>query len=84
MSSTQAKPSLTANAANASNVGGKAMNSIKKAVAIKGDSEEAKPLVATSNGRFVDKEKKNFEKKIFPERKKYFLTQNQAERSQRK
>ena len=37
------------------NVGGKAMNSIKKAVAIKSDSEEAKPLVATatSNGRQV-------------------------------
>ena len=53
MSSSQAKPSLTANAANAANVGGKAMNSFKKAVAIKADSEEAKPLMATSNGRYI-------------------------------
>ena len=28
------------------------MNSIKKAVAIKNDSEEAKPLVSNSNGRY--------------------------------
>ena len=47
MSSSQSKPSL----ANSSNVGGKAMNSIKKAVAIKSDSEEAKPLVSSTNGR---------------------------------
>ncbi len=51
VSSSQAKPSLTANAANAANVGGKAMNSFKKAVAIKADSEEAKPLMSASNGR---------------------------------
>ena len=48
MSSSQSKPSL----ANSANVGGKAMNSIKKAVAIKNDSEEAKPLMASSNGRY--------------------------------
>ena len=48
VSSSQSKPSL-ANSANMA--GGKAMNSIKKAVAIKGDSEEAKPLVSTTNGR---------------------------------
>ena len=52
MSSSQAKPSLTTNAANAANVGGKAMNSFKKAVAIKADSEEAKPLMSASNGRY--------------------------------
>ena len=46
VSSSQSKPSLT-NAAKAGN----AMNSIKKAVAIKDGSEEAKPLVANSNGR---------------------------------
>ena len=46
MSSSQSKPSL----ANSSNAG-KAMNSIKKAVAIKSDSEEAKPLVSSTNGR---------------------------------
>merc|ERR1719266_1502133 len=50
LSSSQSKPSL----ANSSNVGGKAMNSIKKAVAIKNDSEEAKPLVSSSNGRTKD------------------------------
>ena len=48
VSSNQSKPSSLANTAN---VGGKAMNSIKKAVAIKNDSEEAKPLVSNSNGR---------------------------------
>ena len=55
MSSSQSKPSLSNS--NSVNVGGKAMNSIKKAVAIKSDSEEAKPLVATatSNGRQVVK-----------------------------
>ena len=47
VSSSQSKPSLS----NSANVGGKAMNSIKKAVAIKNDSEEAKPLVTSSNGR---------------------------------
>ena len=47
VSSSQSKPSLS----NSANVGGKAMNSIKKAVAIKNDSEEAKPLVSSSNGR---------------------------------
>ena len=47
VSSSQSKPSL----ANSANVGGKAMNSIKKAVAIKNDSEEAKPLMSSSNGR---------------------------------
>jgi hypothetical protein len=52
VSSSQAKPSLTTNAANAANVGGKAMNSFKKAVAIKADSEEAKPLMSASNGRY--------------------------------
>ena len=53
VSSSQSKPSLSNS--NSVNVGGKAMNSIKKAVAIKSDSEEAKPLVATatSNGRQV-------------------------------
>jgi potassium large conductance calcium-activated channel subfamily M alpha protein 1 len=50
MSSSQSKPSL----ANSANVGGKAMNSIKKAVAIKNDSEEAKPLMSSSNGRTKD------------------------------
>ena len=51
VSSSQSKPSLS----NSANVGGKAMNSIKKAVAIKSDSEEAKPLMATNstNGRYV-------------------------------
>ena len=51
VSTSQSKPSLS----NSSNVGGKAMNSIKKAVAIKSDSEEAKPLMATNstNGRYV-------------------------------
>ena len=48
VSSSQSKPSLVNSS---SNVGGKAMNSIKKAVAIKSDSEEAKPLVDSSNGR---------------------------------
>lgn len=48
MSSSQSAHSLGNN--NANNVGGKAMNSIKKVVAIKGDPEEAKPLVS-SNGR---------------------------------
>merc|ERR1719322_1589652 len=51
VSSNQSKPSSLANTAN---VGGKAMNSIKKAVAIKNDSEEAKPLVSNSNGRPKD------------------------------
>merc|ERR1719220_3465248 len=53
MSTSQSKPSLS----NSSNVGGKAMNSIKKAVAIKSDSEEAKPLMATNstNGRPTNK-----------------------------
>merc|ERR1719322_1980578 len=51
VSSGQTKPSSLANNAN---VGGKAMNSIKKAVAIKNDSEEAKPLVSNSNGRPKD------------------------------
>ena len=50
MSSSQSKPNLV----NSANVGGKAMNSIKKAVAIKSDSEEAKPLMASSNGRAKD------------------------------
>ena len=51
VSSSQSKPSMSNS--NSVNVGGKAMNSIKKAVAIKSDSEEAKPLVAAtnSNGR---------------------------------
>merc|ERR1711974_492131 len=49
VSSSQSKPSLS-NAAKAGN----AMNSIKKAVAIKDGSEEAKPLVANSNGRPKD------------------------------
>jgi hypothetical protein len=48
VSSSQSKPTLS----NSSNVGGKAINSIKKAVAIKNDSEEAKPLVSSSNGRY--------------------------------
>merc|ERR1719322_831281 len=52
VSSNQSKPSSLANTAN---VGGKAMNSIKKAVAIKNDSEEAKPLVSSSNGRPTNK-----------------------------
>merc|ERR1719340_328824 len=52
VSSSQSKPSLS----NSANVGGKAMNSIKKAVAIKNDSEEAKPLVSSSNGRPKDKQ----------------------------
>merc|ERR1719220_2065202 len=51
LSSSQSKPSL----ANSANVGGKAMNSIKKAVAIKNDSEEAKPLMSSSNGRPTNK-----------------------------
>merc|ERR1719362_1078375 len=51
VSSSQSKPSL----ANSANVGGKAMNSIKKAVAIKNDSEEAKPLMSSSNGRPTNK-----------------------------
>merc|ERR1712226_1520716 len=53
VSTSQSKPSLS----NSSNVGGKAMNSIKKAVAIKSDSEEAKPLMATNstNGRPTNK-----------------------------
>jgi potassium large conductance calcium-activated channel subfamily M alpha protein 1 len=50
VSSSQSKPTLS----NSSNVGGKAINSIKKAVAIKNDSEEAKPLVSSSNGRTKD------------------------------
>jgi len=79
VSSSQAKPSLTANAANASNVGGKAMNSIKKAVAIKGDSEEAKPLVATSNGRSEWKKRDQSLRK--PIQTTYDF---QAERSKRK
>ena len=48
VSSSQSKSSI---ANTSSNVGGKAMNSIKKAVAIKNDSEEAKPLVSNVNGR---------------------------------
>ena len=60
VSSSQAKPSLTNNAANAANVGGKAMNSFKKAVAIKADSEEAKPLMSASNGRYDQRDTINW------------------------
>ncbi len=50
MSSSQSKSGLAAANASAANVvGGKAVNSFKKAVAIKSDSEDAKPLVTPKN-----------------------------------